>query len=268
MENPKSKTKTPKILIIAGSDPGGGAGIQADIKTAFAHKVYASAAITALTAQNTKEVSGIYDVTANFVAEQINLVLEDIGADVIKIGMLNNSAVIAAIETEIGSKKIPIVLDTVMVAKGGATLLKENAINALKAKLIPLAKIVTPNLPEAEILSGIKIKKLDDMIQAGKNILNYGCHSVLIKGGHLKGDAIYDVLVTRSKFEVFSHERIDSKHTHGTGCTMATSIACHLARGEDVFSAVDKAREYVIKAIKTAPKIGHGKGPINHFVEV
>lgn len=257
-----------KLLIIAGSDSGGGAGIQADIRTAHAHGVYPTTAITALTAQNTQGVLGIYDVTANFVAAQINAVLEDIGADAIKIGMLNNSAVVSAIEAELAGKDIPIVLDTVMVAKGGAPLLRENAVNSLKAKLIPLASIVTPNLPEAEILAGIKIKKLDDMIQAGKNILNYGCHSVLIKGGHLRGNVVYDVVVTRKKFEVFSHEKINSKNTHGTGCTMSTSIACHLANGKDVFTAVDKAREFIIKAIKTAPKIGHGHGPVNHFVEV
>ena len=256
-----------KLLIIAGSDSGGGAGLQADIKTAQQHGVYASTAVTALTAQNTHGVSGIFDVTANFVAEQISLVLEDIGADAIKIGMLNNSAVIAAIESEIGDVKIPIVLDTVMVAKGGQALLKENAINALKAKLIPIAKVVTPNLPEAEILSGVKIRKLDDMIQAGKNILGYGCQAVLIKGGHLKGEAIYDVVVTRSKFEVFSHKRVETKNTHGTGCTMATAIACWLARGDDIFVAVEKAREFVIAAIKSAPHIGTGFGPINHFVK-
>lgn len=263
-----SINKPPKVLIIAGSDPGGGAGVQGDIKTAMAHGVYSQAVITALTSQNTKEVSGIFDVTANFVAEQISLAMEDIGADAIKIGMLNNSAVISAIESEIGGTEIPIVLDTVMVAKGGAFLLKENAVNALKAKLIPLAKIVTPNIPEAEILAGIKIRKLDDMLQAGKNILNYGCHSVLIKGGHLRGQAVYDVIMTRTKFEVFSHEKIDTKNTHGTGCAMATALACQLARGKDIFTAVDKARQYVISAIKTAPKIGHGHGPINHFVKV
>lgn len=254
-------------MSIAGSDSGGGAGIQADIKTAFAHGVYASTAITALTAQNTQGVSGIFDVSANFVAEQITLVLEDIGADVIKIGMLNNAGVISAVENVIGNLQIPIVLDTVMVAKGGAALLKTNAVNALKNKLIPLARIVTPNLPEAQILSGMKIRTLEDMILAGQNILGLGCHAVLVKGGHMSGQTVYDVAVTRDKYEVFSHDKLKTKHTHGTGCSLATAIACHLANGLDIFTAVDYARQYVFAAIKTAPGIGQGHGPINHFAK-
>lgn len=256
-----------KLLIIAGSDSGGGAGIQGDIKTAMAHGVYASTAITALTAQNTQGVSGIFDVSANFVAEQISLVMDDIGADAIKIGMLNNAGVISAVENVIGNYEIPIVLDTVMIAKGGAPLLKNNAINAMKTKLIPLAKIVTPNLPEAEALSGIKIRTLEDMIKAGQIILNFGCHAVLVKGGHLWSSEIYDVIVTRAKYEVFKHDKIETQHTHGTGCALSTAIACNLANGLDVFTAVDYARQYVSGAIQTAPGFGRGHGPINHFVK-
>ena len=264
---PSTINHQPKLLIIAGSDSGGGAGIQGDIKTACAHGVYASTAITALTAQNTQGVSGIFDVSANFVAEQISLVLEDIGADAIKLGMLNNAGVISAIEHVIGNLEIPIVLDTVMVAKGGALLLKTNAVNGLKSKLIPLAKIVTPNLPEAEILSGIKIRTLEDMIKAGHIILELGCHAVLVKGGHLWSSVIYDVVITRNKYEVFQQDKIDTPHTHGTGCALATAIACHLANGLDIFTAVDYARQYVFNAIQTAPGFGRGHGPINHFIK-
>jgi hydroxymethylpyrimidine/phosphomethylpyrimidine kinase len=256
-----------KLLIIAGSDSGAGAGIQGDIKTAFAHGVYASTAITALTAQNTQGVSGIFDVSANFVAEQISVVLDDIGADAIKIGMLNNAGVIAAVESVIGNLDIPIVLDTVMLAKGGAALLKNNAVNALKNKLIPLAKVVTPNLPEAEILAGMKILNLENMIEAAQGILQYGCHAVLVKGGHLWSSTIHDVVATRTKYEVFTHDKIETKNTHGTGCALATAIACHLANGVDIFTAVDYARQYVIGAIQNAPIIGKGHGPINHFIK-
>ena len=262
-----ANSNQPKILVIAGSDSGGGAGIQGDIKTAMAHGVYASTAITALTAQNTQGVSGIYDITANFVAEQISLVLNDIGAQAIKIGMLNNAAVISAVESVIGSLEIPIVLDTVMIAKGGAPLLKDNANTALKNKLIPLAKIVTPNIPEAEKLTGIKILNLDNMLEAGNKILQYGCHAVLIKGGHSWSSTIHDVVITRAKHEIFSYDRFETKNTHGTGCTLSTAIACHLAQGVDIFTAVDYARQYVLAAIKTASPIGHGHGPINHFVK-
>ena len=256
-----------KLLIIAGSDSGGGAGIQADIKTACAHKVFATTAVTALTAQNTQGVSGIYDISAHFVAAQITDVLDDIGADAIKIGMLNNAAVITAIADELKIRKIPIILDTVMVAKGGAPLLKDTAVEALKTKLMPLAKIVTPNIPEAEILSGMKITKMDEMIAAGKKILTYGSEAVLVKGGHLKGNVVYDVIVSKNSFEVFTSERIETNNTHGTGCTLSTAIACNIANGDDIFKATEKAREFVRQAILTAPKIGHGYGPLNHLFD-
>jgi hydroxymethylpyrimidine/phosphomethylpyrimidine kinase len=254
-----------RVLIIAGSDSGGGAGIQGDIKTACAHGVFATTAITALTAQNTQGVTGIFDISPTFVSEQIEVVLEDIGTDAIKIGMLNNSGVITAIAKSLKKKPANLVLDTVMVAKGGAALLKDNAIEALKTKLIPLAKIVTPNIPEAELLTGITIKKMDDMIAAGRKILEMGAEYVLVKGGHIKGDTVYDVVVSAKKFEVFTAEKIQTQNTHGTGCAMATAIACNLAKGDDVLKAVEKARDFVRKAILTAPKIGSGHGPLNHF---
>ena len=196
------------------------------------------------------------------------MVLSDIGADVIKIGMLNKSAVISAVHTEIHDKNIPIVLDTVMVAKGGAPLLADNAVSAMKNKLVPLAKIVTPNIPEAEILTGMEIRKMDDMIKAAKALIEMGAEWALVKGGHIKGDAVFDVIVGKKKFEVFSGEKIPSKNTHGTGCTMATAIACNLAYGMDVIPAVEKARDYIRRAILAAPMIGNGHGPVNHFIPV
>ncbi len=256
----------PKLLIIAGSDSGGGAGIQADIKTAHQHGVYATTAITALTAQNTREVSGIFDIAPTFVAEQIEIVLTDIGSDAIKIGMLNNAPVITAVATSIDGFKVPVVLDTVMVSKAGAKLLRDDAIAALKEKLIPLATLVTPNIPEAEILTGKTIRKMDDMVAAGKILVEMGAEHALIKGGHIKGSTVYDVVVSRKKFDVLTSEKIDSKNTHGTGCTLSTAIACHLSRGDDVLTAVEKAREFVRDGITSAFKIGNGNGPLNHFV--
>jgi hydroxymethylpyrimidine/phosphomethylpyrimidine kinase len=258
----KSNSNIKRVLIIAGSDSGGGAGIQGDIKTACAHGVFATTAITALTSQNTQGVTGIFDVSPTFVSEQIEVVLEDIGTDAIKIGMLNTSGIITAI-TKTLKKPQNLVLDTVMIAKGGAALLKDSAITALKTKLIPLAKIVTPNIPEAELLTGIKITKMDDMLAAGKKILEMGAEYALVKGGHIKGNTIYDVVVSAKKFEVFTSEKIQTNNTHGTGCAMATAIACNLAKGDDVMKAVERARDFVRQAILTAPKIGSGHGPLN-----
>ena len=258
-------SKCPRILIIAGSDSGGGAGIQGDIKTACAHKVFATTAITSLTSQNTQGVDGIFDVPPEFVAKQINAVLSDIGTDVIKIGMLSSEPIITAIALSLTPYPFPLVLDTVMLAKGGAALLKPDAVEALKTKLIPLATIVTPNIPEAEVLAGMKINSVDDMVEAGLRILDFGAKAVLVKGGHMEGDEITDVLLTTNNQQLMTSARIQSKNTHGTGCALATAIGCNLALGFDLKQAVEKARAYVFEAIKTAPQIGRGHGPLNHL---
>lgn len=254
-----------RVLIIAGSDSGGGAGIQADIKTVTMLGGYAATAITALTAQNTQGVFGIHDVPQDFIAQQIELVLSDIGADAIKTGMLHNAAVIGAVAVSLTSHaSIPLVVDPVMVAKGGAPLLQQQAVESLKKKLLPRATLVTPNIPEAEILSGTRISSHTDMRNAAEKILSLGVQAVLLKGGHLEGDTIFDLLATPHNVEEFSSPRIATRHTHGTGCTLASAIATGLAQGMGLKTAVEQARAYVQKAIETAPGFGTGHGPLNH----
>ena len=256
-----------RVLTIAGSDSGGGAGIQADIKTITALGSYASSAITALTAQNTKGVFGIYDVPDKFIEQQIELVLSDIGADAIKTGMLHREGVIKTIVKALKKyPKIPVVVDPVMVAKGGSSLLEKKAVNALMDVLVPLCTVVTPNIPEAEVLSGIKIKKKADMIEAAARIMMMGAKNVLIKGGHMKGPLISNILVNKDGAKTFEAERIKSKHTHGTGCTLASAIATGLAQGMDLEKSVEVSIAYVGAAIESAPKLGKGNGPINHFL--
>jgi hydroxymethylpyrimidine/phosphomethylpyrimidine kinase len=255
-----------RVLIIAGSDSGGGAGIQGDIKTVTCLGGYAATAITALTAQNTQGVFGIHDVPQAFIKQQIELVLSDIGADAIKTGMLSKAGAIrtiaSAIETH--APHIPFVLDPVMVAKGGSALLDKSAMDTLKNKLIPLARLVTPNIPEAAALSGKRIRTVEDMIAAAKKILELGCKAVLIKGGHLKTDDVHDVLVDGPLYEIMVSPRIDTKHTHGTGCTLASAIATGLAQEMNLQDAVIRARAYVFKAIECAPQLGKGHGPLGH----
>ena len=262
-----SEAKTlPRVLIVAGSDSGGGAGIQGDIKTVTSLGGYASTAITALTAQNTMGVVGIYDVPPEFVAQQMTLVLEDIGADCIKTGMLHRADVIHAIADvlERYANAIPLVVDPVMVAKGGASLLEESAAHALVMRLIPLAQMITPNIPEAEALTGRTITSLNDMKLAAEDLLEHGAESVLLKGGHLAGDIVYDVLLSAQEYEVFEGARIHSTRTHGTGCALASAIATFLAHGYDQVGAVTRARAYVRRAIEMAPALGHGHGPLYH----
>lgn len=255
-----------RVLIIAGSDSGGGAGIQGDIKTISALRGYSTTAITALTAQNTQGVHGIHEVPTDFITKQIRVVMDDIGADAIKTGMLHNAQVIEAVTATIEqyTKGIPLVLDPVMFAKGGAALLEENAVSVLKQKLIPLATLVTPNIPEAEYLSGTTIKTIDDMLAAAKTIRQMGCKSVLIKGGHIEGETLTDVLLYDGGHELMSDTRIDSTHTHGTGCAMASAIATGLAQKITMLDAVKRARAYVRKSIEQAPQIGNGHGPLGH----
>lgn len=255
---------TPRLLIIAGSDSGGGAGIQGDIKTASALGVFATTAITALTAQNTQGVFGIHEVPTPFLRQQIELVLADIGTDAIKTGMLHSAEVIEAVVASISGSKAPLVVDPVMIAKGGAPLLQAAAVEALKNRLIPLATVVTPNVPEAEALSGIRIHNTEDMEKAGRAILAMGCKAVLVKGGHLPGAEITDVLIQENSIKIYKNQRINTENTHGTGCTLASAIACGLAQHKPLETAVAEAQNYVQGAIKNAPKLGTGHGPLNH----
>jgi hydroxymethylpyrimidine/phosphomethylpyrimidine kinase len=258
-----------RVLIIAGSDSGGGAGIQADIKTITMLGGYAMSAITALTAQNTQGVHGVMPVPTDFIAQQIDVVLSDIGADCIKTGMLHSAAVIETVMARL-SADVPLIADPVMVAKGGARLLQPEAIETLKALLIPRAALLTPNLPEAEVICGFAIKTDMDKMRAADKILQMGAGALLLKGGHATGpfgsdsEMIEDWLFTNEEFHTFTSARIFSKNTHGTGCTLASAIACGVAQGLSLHDSVARARDYVRKAIETAPGLGEGHGPLNH----
>ena len=255
-----------RVLIIAGSDSGGGAGIQADIKTVTMLDAFAMTAVTALTAQNTEGVFGVLPISPAFIRQQIEIVLDDIGADAVKTGMLHDAAVIETVAAVIAERAaaVPLVVDPVMVAKGGAPLIEEGAIGALKRLLVPHAAVLTPNLPEAEILAGHAIDNLAAMQATAMEMLALGCRAVLLKGGHLPGDTVYDVLATTAGLRVWDSPRIDSRHSHGTGCTLASAIAAGLAQGMAIEPAVDRARLYVQRAIASAPGLGHGHGPLDH----
>ncbi|MFV3127824.1 bifunctional hydroxymethylpyrimidine kinase/phosphomethylpyrimidine kinase [Niveispirillum sp. KHB5.9] len=255
-----------RVLIIAGSDSGGGAGIQADIKAVTALNGYAMTAITALTAQDTNGVHGVLPVPIDFVAQQMRLVLGDIGADAVKIGMLATAEIIDAVADTLiqAAPGVAVVADPVMVAKGGHRLLDESATGALIRRLLPLAAIVTPNVPEAEAMTGIAIKTVDDMRRAAAAMMEYGARAVLMKGGHMEGPVLTDLLVTPVSEHAFTGQRVETRHTHGTGCTLSSAIATGLAQGLDVVSAVARARRYVDIAIRTAPGFGQGHGPLNH----
>jgi hydroxymethylpyrimidine/phosphomethylpyrimidine kinase len=255
-----------RVLVVAGSDSGGGAGIQADIKTITMLDAYAATAITALTAQNTEGVFGILPIPSDFIRRQIEVVLDDIGADAVKTGMLHDAGVIETLATVLRERAAdtPLVVDPVMAAKGGARLIDPNAIDALKRLLIQRATVLTPNLPEAEILWGGTIADVATMRTAGQDLLGLGCGAVLVKGGHVSGEIVTDVLAMPSGTKMWESPRIASRHTHGTGCTLASAIAAGLAQGLDVREAVDRARTYVQRAIATAPCLGRGHGPLNH----
>jgi hydroxymethylpyrimidine/phosphomethylpyrimidine kinase len=255
-----------RVLIIAGSDSGGGAGIQADIKTVTMLGGFAMTAVTALTAQNTEGVFGVLPIAPDFIRQQIEVVLDDLGADALKTGMLHDAAVIETVAAVIADRAagLPLVVDPVMVAKGGAPLIEDGAIGALKRLLAPRAAMLTPNLPEAEILAGHAIPDLAAMRETATELLTLGCRAVLLKGGHLPGDTVYDVLTTADGQRVWDSPRIDSRHTHGTGCTLASAIATSLAQGLAIEEAVERARTYVQRAIASAPGFGHGHGPLNH----
>jgi hydroxymethylpyrimidine/phosphomethylpyrimidine kinase len=254
-----------RVLIVAASDSGGGAGIQADLKTVSALGAYGMTAITALTAQNTIGVFGVHVVPADFVAQQMRVVLDDIGADAIKIGMLANQDIVEAVAEILAlpiAKGIPVVLDPVMLAKGGAELLDADGIIALKKLLIPRAFIFTPNLPEAEALTGINICNLDDMERAADLLLAAGARNVLLKGGHLPGSDLVDLLVGADGRQEFRHGRVETSHTHGTGCTLASAIAAGLTQGLSIAAAVANATRYIQAAIRAAPGFGKGNGPL------
>ncbi|OFX09858.1 MAG: bifunctional hydroxymethylpyrimidine kinase/phosphomethylpyrimidine kinase [Alphaproteobacteria bacterium RIFOXYD12_FULL_60_8] len=252
-----------RVLIVAGSDSGGGAGIQADVKTVTMLGGYAMTAITALTAQNTQGVFGVLNIPPEFVAQQITLCLDDIGADVVKTGMLSTAPIVEAVAAAIPAH-IPLVVDPVMVAKGGASLLEDSAASALKKHLIPRAFVLTPNLPEAEALLGRALTSVAAMEEGAKALLALGPQAVLLKGGHLPGAEVVDVLATREGVRRFTSLRLESTSTHGTGCTLASALATSLAQGLPLESAVARARNYVLEAIRTAPGLGQGHGPLNH----
>ncbi len=254
-----------RVLTIAGSDSGGGAGIQADLKTITALGGFGMSVITALTAQNTLGVHGIHDVPPAFVAAQFDAVATDIGIDAAKTGMLPTPEIIRVVAGKIRRYGIgKLVVDPVMVAKGGMSLIREEAIKTLIAELIPLAFVLTPNIPEAEILSGIRIATLDDMRKAVKIIREMGARHVIVKGGHLPGDAV-DLLYDGGDFQEFHSLRITTEDTHGTGCTYSAAIAAGLAFGKDVAEAVTEAKRYITAAIQHAWRLGGGHGPTNHL---
>lgn len=253
-----------KVLSIAGSDCSGGAGIQADIKTITAHKMYAMSVITALTAQNTMGVYGIQESNCNFVTQQMDAVFSDIYPDAVKIGMVSDKGIIETIAERLKHYEAKnIVLDTVMISTSGSKLLKDDAIEKLVNDLMPLATIITPNIPEAECLSGIIIDTKEDMKKAAKEISKkYSCN-ILIKGGHLESSSD-DLLFSNGKFIWFKQENINNPNTHGTGCTLSSAIACNLAAGMDIENSVKAAKEYVTGAINFNLDLGTGNGPLNH----
>lgn len=253
-----------KALTIAGSDSGAGAGIQADLKTFSALGVYASTVITAVTAQNTMGVFGVQEVDPDMVKSQLEAVLSDIGADAVKIGMISSADSIGFVSDMLQQYGVgKIVLDPVITTSTGFVLISSEAINALVQKLLPLAGIVTPNIPEAEILTRTSIRDIEDMKVAALALYKTGVKTVLVKGGHLSGRAV-DVFYDGS-YHLLEAERIDTDNTHGTGCTLSSAIAAYLARGFDMLSAVKSAKEYITEAIRHSFKVGQGHGPVNHF---
>mgnify|MGYP003345366557 CR=1 FL=1 len=254
-----------RILIIAGSDSGGGAGIQADIKTVTLLGGHAMTAITAITAQNTLGVSAVHAVPAETVISQIDAVASDIGVDAVKIGMLGSPVSAGLVAEALERTSVPVVFDPVMVAKGGARLLEPSAQTALIQKIIPRAHVLTPNLPEAEALTGINAPEAARAEELGKALLALGCKAALVKGGHRDDAEVMDLLMEKDRRSVrFSSKRIETRHTHGTGCTLASAIAVGIAQGLPLDHAVGRARAYVLEAIRTAPGFGSGHGPLNH----
>jgi len=256
-------------LTIAGSDSGAGAGIQADLKTFAAHGVYGTTAITAVTAQNTRGVEGIVALSADFVTAQIEAVVGDIGVHAAKTGMLANAAIVEAVAAAVADLDIPLlVVDPVMVAKSGDRLIDDDALGAMRSELFRRAHVVTPNIPEAEVLAGITIASDDDRHEAARRIVKLGAQAVVIKGGHLRSNDIVDLLYDSHRFHEFRGPRVAGRHTHGTGCTFAAAIASQLALGRHLAEAVPLAQEYVAGGIRHGIDMGGGHGPLNHFWKV
>jgi len=254
-----------RVLIIAGSDSGGGAGVQADIKTVTMLGGYAATAITAVTVQNTLGVTGVHPIPAEVIEAQARAVLDDIGADAIKTGMLGDVATVEVVAKVLDSaSRVPAVIDPVMVAKGGEALLAPEAIEAVRSLLIPRAALLTPNAPEADALTGLSVETTEDLRRAGEALLGLGARAVLMKGGHIAGERVVDLLITPQGETAFEGERIDTRHTHGTGCTLASACAVGLAQGMDLTAAVARAWNYVHEAMLRAPGFGAGHGPLDH----
>lgn len=260
------------VLTIAGSDCSGGAGIQADIKTISALGCYAASAVTAITVQNTCGVSAVHPVMPEIVAAQIRSVTDDMTIDAVKIGMVTDGAIIEAIAETLMPCHAPIIFDPVLVSSSGTPLTDMQALEILRTRLVPLCLLVTPNIPEAEILSGIPVRTADGRIEAGRKIQELGCKAVLIKGGHLTGNDMEDILMMSSPQEeihIFHGERIASGNTHGTGCTLSSAIAAHVAKGCSLPEAVEKGKKYLTEALAAGKDaaVGHGCGPLNHFFD-
>ncbi len=259
------KTKS-KILIIAGSDSSGGAGIQADIKTITALGSYAMTAITAVTSQNTTGVKSIVSIAPKEVSKQIEFTSKDIKPDAIKIGMLHSVEIINAVLKSLKKIKVKkVILDPVMVAKGGTKLIDESSIKILKSKLIKKVSLITPNIPEAEILTKTRISSVDDMINAGKILMDLGAKNILIKGGHLKSRIMQDIFLSKNGISVFKNKKIHTKNTHGTGCTLSSAITAYYSCGKTLKKSCKMAINYVNNSIGTGPRYGKGHGPINHL---
>jgi len=257
--------KRGRVLIIAGSDSGGGAGIQADIKAVTMLGGFAATAITAITIQNTLGVHGVYPLPIDVIEAQARAVLDDIGADALKTGMLGSVEVVEAVAGLIDyAGNVPTVVDPVMIAKGGSPLLEDRAVAAVKRLMVPRAALLTPNAPEAEALTGIAVADLDGQRRAGEALLEMGAQAVLMKGGHVPGATVIDLLLTRDGETVLESERIETRHTHGTGCTLASACAAGIAKGLPLQTAVAEAWAYVAEAIRRAPGLGQGHGPLDH----
>lgn len=254
-----------RAMTIAGSDSGGGAGIQADLKTFAAMGAYGTSVLTAITAQNTVTVTEVVEMPDSIIRSQIDAVITDIGTDVVKTGMMSSAEIIETVVDKLKEYDLrTLVVDPVMIAKGGARLLREDAVDALKTLLIPLATVVTPNIPEAEALVGHEIEDMDAMRDAAKMIVAMGARSVVVKGGHMRGPAT-DIFYDGTEVKAFTAQRISTDNTHGTGCTFGSAIAAGLAKGQSLRASVSNAKKYVTEAIRFAPAIGQGNGPLNHF---
>jgi hydroxymethylpyrimidine/phosphomethylpyrimidine kinase len=254
-----------RVLTIAGSDSGGGAGIQADLKTFTVMRAYGMSVVTAVTAQNTMGVQGVYPLSPEAVGTQLESVFRDIGADAVKTGMLFSAAIITEVAAKLKKFNVTnLVVDPVMIAKGGSRLLEEEATSALKDELLPLTTVITPNIPEAEVLTGIKIATVDDMKKAAKQLVSMGVKAAVVKGGHLPGEPV-DVLYDGQQFFEFTGQRYQTKNTHGTGCTFSAALTVGLAQGLDLSAAVEQAKDFVSLAIANGISIGRGHGPTNHL---